>query len=194
MLNPLNLIPGKLWLEVAVVAVVASSVAGAFAVHGHRERMAGVKIGTDQTMAQWNADKVVQQEAALKKAADYAKDAARITRVNQENQDAKDAEIAAARADAARAGLTADRMLKRANAVAAAAGCPGTGEAAVACIRKAAASLADVFGRCTARVRQLDVDLDDARARGFQCQRNYDAAIGSPSPSPTLSQPLKDAP
>jgi hypothetical protein len=186
----LKVIPLRYWL--AIVLVIVSTVA--YAEWLHKDRVAQFKAGQHERQVLWDAQNKTQAEDALQRAISNAQEGKRRTERQEENQHAKDAQLAVARADAVRSDDARARMQQRASKIAAAAGCTGPLDTALACVRKAAAQVADALGRCGARVQQLALDTDDARARGFQCQRDYDALTANPGSSSSSSQPLKEAP
>jgi hypothetical protein len=115
-------------------------------------------------------------DATLEEARQNAAETLRRLNAQQENQRVQDAILAKNRADADRARAAADGLRLRAAAYLEAAGCgTATGDSAIACIRTAAAKVADALGQCGAIARAVAADADDARARGQLCERNYDS-------------------
>ena len=116
-----------------------------------------------------------------------AKDRAEEQRRHAKQQDALDAaeaDATRARADRAISDAAAGRLQLRITALVAAAkqaaGNPKTGEAGPAA-GDAAGMLADVLGRCAARV-QLLADLADQRGTAGQfCERSYDSLTPAPT-------------
>lgn len=171
-MNLLNLIPG--WAKLAILAVVASLVAGVCAWFVHVQR----DIGRDEIRAEWNEDRAKQQAADLAQAQVNAKETQRRLERQKENQDAQDIELMAARRDAARNGDDAGEL--RAQLAETAQrwrdafrdSTPGSFGAAAG---DAIGVCADVLGRADRRASLLAAYADTARAAGLKCERDYDA-------------------
>jgi hypothetical protein len=175
--NPLDLVPG--WVKLAILAALASAVLGFIGWQVHHQR----DVGRDEIRAEWNADKVQQQAAALAEAEANAKETLRRLTRQKENQDANDQELMAARRDAARNGSDADQLREQNADIArkwrdalrdspAGSQCQAAGDAI--------GVLADVLGRVDRRAGVLAAYADAARAAGLKCERDYDALKPSP--------------
>ena len=116
--------------------------------------------------------------AASAAAAARAEEQRRVA-AQKEIEDAHQAEVQRLRADAAIADAAAGRLRQRVADLIAAARRDASGDPAAGPVVPATADagmvLADVLGRCVARVRQLAELADQRGAAGISCQRQYDA-------------------
>lgn len=158
------------WLAVALAVVLGALALAAW--DASRLKKAE-KRGADAVRAEYTA-------AALREAQVNAAETARRLKAQQENQRAQDVALAAARADAARAGADADRV--RAQAADAArewssrlSDSPTASDSAAA--GAAIGVCADVLGRAIAHARLLASTADAARAAGLKCSADYEALI-----------------
>lgn len=160
------------WAAIALVAALAVMAVARWD-SARIERHA--KAREDAVRAEYTA-------AALREAQANARETARRLDRQQENQRAQDAALAAARADAARAGADADRVRAQA-ADAAREWSARLGDSpATSDIEAAGAAIgvcADLLGRAVARARLLARTADAARAAGLKCAADYDALNGS---------------
>lgn len=160
---------------VALVALLAFGVRWAL----NDARADGLASGRAEVMAAWNAEKVLLAEQRRREEFRAAERMLEIVH-------ATEAQAQLARADAAIADAAAGRLRERvaalinaarrtaADPAPAAAGPPADDTAGV---------LADVLGRCIARV-QLLADVADERGRaGGACERSYDSLINTTSTS-----------
>ena len=158
----------RLWAAVALAAGLAFS---HFTVY---------RSGKAAVRAEWNADKVVKQEAVIAETIANAKETQRRLDRQKANQDAQDNELLAARSAAGRNGTAADELraqnldtAKRWRAALSnsptGGGCSAAGDAI--------GVFADVLGRADRRASFLASYADTARAAGLKCERDYDALM-----------------
>lgn len=141
----------------------------------------GLDRGRGEIQALWDADRARAQELQAEQARQSAAETLRRLNKQQENQRAQDALIARMRLDRDAAVAAAGGLQLRASAYLDAAGCGAlSGDSAVECVRKAAAQVVDVLGRCSTRLVDLAAAADDARARGLKCEADYDALTVAP--------------
>lgn len=138
------------------------------------------KAGQAEVNGRWATEREAQKDAALREATANAAETLRRLERQKANQDAQDVALAAARADAARAGADADRV--RAQAAEAArewsarlSDSPTASDSAAA--GAAIGVCADVLGRAIAHARLLASTADAARAAGLKCSADYEALI-----------------
>ncbi len=173
-----DLIP--LWAKALILAAIAAAILAwdAHRINAAEER--GDMRGARRVNAEWSKEREAQKDAALRQAAANAKETLRRLERQKANQDAQDVALAAARADAARAGADADRV--RAQAAEAArewsarlSDSPTASDSAAA--GAAIGVCADVLGRAIAHARLLASTADAARAAGLKCSADYEALI-----------------
>ena len=171
-------------MELKIIAwiVAGAAVLGGigYAVHRHSGAITAVKqesfkAGQSDTQGKWDKEKIAQSTEALQRAAREADETARRLKQQKENDDAQQRKNDLAKADAARLSARADKLQRAASDVASTFGCPVSGDSALECIRKAAATLGNVLGQCGQRHRELAIAADDARIRGQRCEADYDA-------------------
>lgn len=173
-------------LALALVAGVIFGVVKAYD-HWHDSirtegKAEGLREGRAEVQKKWDDARAQAQAQAVENHRLAALETERRLNQQQENDRAQQAQLARARADADRARAAADGLQLRAAAYLNAAGCgTASGDSAIACIREAAAKVADALGRCGAIARAVAADADDARARGQLCEMNYDALTLKPS-------------
>ncbi len=177
-LAALKLISPRVWLGIAIAAAIAAAVAGGLYLVDARAE----KRGRAAVHAMWNAEKVAQQQAALKaQAAARAEEQRRVAAVQEIAHETQ--RIAARnRADA----LSADHAapgLRDAFAAAIAAGrCPAGDPVAAGGSEAAEAArvvFTELFGGAEAVLRQLAAAADGAHAAGDACERAFDALTGA---------------
>src|SRR5574340_6024 len=100
----LDLIPG--WAKLGILAALASAAAGLVGYQVHHQR----EIGRAEVRAEWDADTVRRQAAALAQAQANAEETARRLKKQQENDRENTRLLAAARADADRNRAAADSL------------------------------------------------------------------------------------
>ena len=169
----------RIGIALALAAAAALLVAGIVKGYEHWRTAVfteGDTAGAARVKAQWDEDRAKAQAQAAEDARLAARETQRRLERQSENDRAQQIELARARADADRARIAADVLQLRASAYLDAAGCgTASGDSAIACIRAAAAKVADALGQCGAIARAVAADADDARARGQLCERNYDS-------------------
>lgn len=170
------------WLAVgAIAAAVIGGIVWSYEQWRDSVFQEGDTAGAARKQAEWDEDRATAQAAALEAARAVSRDAERVLKRQQENQRAQDQLLAQVQRDRDASAAAAVRMQQRAAAYLDAAGCGALqGDSAIECVRKAAAQVVDVLGRCATRYRQLADSADDARARGLKCETDYDALKGEP--------------
>jgi len=169
-MNPLDLLPG--WVKLAILAALASALAGFYAWRVHVER----DVGRAEIRLQWDASISDQRAAALAQAQANAEETARRLKAQKENQNAQDKLLAAARRDAAANAADADRLRTQSADTArrwrdALNHSPTGGECAAA--GDAIVLSAELFSRIDKRAGELAAYADAARAAGLKCERDY---------------------
>lgn len=173
-MNPLSLIPTTwLWPAAAIVGAVLVGTVGVQTL-----RLAHAQRDLAETKAVWSADRAQAAEVARKAEADARAEEQRRAAAQKEITDEYDRKLQAARADAVIADAAAGRLQQRVVALIAAAReaarHPETVQPSPAA-DDPAGMLADVLGRCVARVRLLATAADERGAAGSACEREYDA-------------------
>lgn len=166
-----------MWLAViAACAAVLYAIVWGYETWRDGKVAEGDRAGAARIQAKWDADRVTRAAEAVEAARQAAAETLRRLSKQQENQRAQDILIAQVRRDAAGATAAADGLRLRASTYLDAAGCGASaGDAALECIRKAAAKVGDILGQCAARHTELAAAADDARGRGLKCEADYDA-------------------
>lgn len=164
---------------------IALLLAVGYLFHLHSEAVDDLKdetfaAGQKDTQAKWDADKLRQSEARVTEANKNVEETKRRLDAQKRNDDVKEKQLADLRAANLRLDAAVDGLRLRAAEYLTTLGCPTSGDSALACIRKAAGALGDVLGQCGARHKQLAAEADDARIRGQQCERDYDALTMQP--------------
>lgn len=174
----LDLIPAPYRLLVAGVAVAAAA-AGAWGFVAQRESAAEAR-GYQKGHAEFTALQADMTTKALAGELAARAEETRRTAAIKEIENAHQAELQRVRADAAIADAAAGRLRQRvADLIAAARSGQGGSDPKVVgpgpAADDAAGVLADVLGRCVARVRLLAAVADDRGAAGHACERSYEA-------------------
>lgn len=165
----------------ALVIASVAAVAGWGMVGVQQLRVAGLK--TD--VANEQRDRAAERQAAEKSARlandNYRAEEARRAKERQEALDAKEALLASLRADLALRDAAAGRLQERVAALVAAAREAARNPTAAPAgppAEDATGVLADVLGRCVARVQLLATVADERGAAGATCERVYDSLNG----------------
>lgn len=162
-------------LRLAVCVGLAAAMGGAVLEFGHHER----NVGRAEVRAEWNAEKVIQQQAALKAQSDNAAETARRLKAQQEINDETTTQLNWARADADAARSAGDRL--RAQLAAYVSANRGSASSNPATQPASASTstpvdlLADMFRDSDEAAGILAAALDAAHAAGLACERQYDA-------------------
>ena len=162
----LALLTPRFWIGLALVGLLTFTHALVY------------RSGRAAVRAQWNAEKVQQQQAAISENQTNAKETQRRLDQQQGNQNAQNAQLAAAKADAALNAASADGLRSQL-AITTKRWRDALGNPAIVGDREAAADaigvLADVLGRADRRAGILASYADAAHAAGLKCQRDYEA-------------------
>jgi hypothetical protein len=169
----------RIAVVLALIAAAAALVAGINGwIDGIRKDgfQAGDKAGAARVQARWDEDRAQAQAQRIADADAAARETLRRLNRQQENEHAQASHLARVRADRDAARAERDGLQLTASAYLDAAGCGALrGDSALECVRKAAAQVVDVLGRCTSRHLDLAEAADDARARGLKCEADYDS-------------------
>lgn len=163
------------WVDALLVALVAGGLSLAVYGYGRHQREAG----RQEVQAAWNAEKVIQQQAALKAQADSAAETQRRLAAQQEITNETTAQLNRARADADAARSASDRL--RAQLAAYVSANRGAARSNPAPQPGGATTstpidlLADMFRDSDEAAGILAEALDAAYAAGLACERQYDA-------------------
>ena len=161
-------------LELAVVIALAGLIG--WAIHHERD------VGRHEIQLKWDADLAVRKAAADRaQAQSDAESARRIATLKEIEHDAQ-SQVIAARADAASAADSAQRLRQRFAALARRGGMPGNPASAAggASAPSAGDLQADVFGRVVEAARQLAATADGRGPAGQLAADAYDALTPSP--------------
>lgn len=169
----MSLLDPRIWI------VLALAVAAAFAAGYWR----GERAGKADVLAEWNAERAVQLQAAVEEGRANAKETQRRLDKQQENQHAQDRQLAAARADAAAERASADSMRGQAADAArqwrdALLNSPSASQLAAAA--DAIGVCTDLRSRADRRASLLAEYADAARIAGLKCEADYDALTRPP--------------
>jgi hypothetical protein len=169
----MSLLDPRMWL------VVALAIAAAFAAGYWR----GERAGKADVLAEWNAERAEQLQAAVEEGRANAKETQRRLDKQQENQRAQDLHLAAARADAAANRTDAERLREQAADAArqwrdALLNSPSASQLAAAA--DAIGVCTDLRSRADRRASLLAEYADAARIAGLKCEADYDALTRPP--------------
>lgn len=165
------MMPWSLILRIAGPLMLAALLAWAVRWALEDARADGLSRGRAEVTAAWNAEKLQLAEQRRK---EEFRAAERMLEVIH----ATEAQAQQARADAAIADAAAGRLRERVAALISAARRAAADPAPATAgppAEDAAGVLADVLGRCIARVRLLATVADDRGTAGQACERSYDA-------------------
>lgn len=175
-MNPLDLLP--LPYRLAIIGFLAMCAAAAIFAYGHSQHSKGLAQGKAEVTAKWNAERAKQAADALAQAQANAKETQRRIAAQQEAQHATDQEIERYKLAAAAAATERDRVLKRADQLAAAARRAASNPAASSVSQSAsdAAGMLALMHRRTDAFAEVTSRYADALKRAItQCNRDYDA-------------------
>lgn len=177
-MTPWALIP--LPWRIGGVLVLLALVTGYHLLATHQADAAGHRRGSAEVQGRWDAERVRLYAVAASAAAAARAEETRRSLAQAAIEEAHAKELVRLRADAAVADAAAGRLRERVAALIAAARRDSAGtDPAPGPVGPAAAGaelvLADVLGRCVARVRQLADLADERGAAGVSCERQYDA-------------------
>lgn len=164
------------WLfDLVLAAILVAGLSACVYGYGRHQREAG----RQEVQAKWDADRVIQQQAALKAQADNASETQRRLSAQQEIMNETTAQLNRARADADAARNAGDRLRAQLAAYVASAD-RGTSSNSTARPPGPPAStpvdlLADMFRSSDEAAGIMAAALDAARAAGLACERQYDA-------------------
>lgn len=184
-MNPLSLVPTSwLWPAAAIAGAALFAALGVQTIrvdHALRD-LAEIK-------AAWQTDRAAAAEASRKAEAAARAEETRVRAEQEEKIDAAEKAAERARADRAIADAAAGRLSQRVAALVAAAREAASHPQVVqpgAPTADPAGMLADVLGRCVARVRLLATVADERGTAGQLCEQSYDAM--------TAADPMEAAP
>ncbi len=165
-------------LRYAIVLLSAAALAGWGMVGVQAIRLASAKASLATEQRDRARERADAEKAASDANSNYRAEETRRAKERQEALDAKEAQLVSLRADIALRDAAAGRLQERVAALVAAARAAASNPAPAqpgTPAEDATGMLADVLGRCIARVRLLAEVADERGAAGATCERVYDS-------------------